>query len=532
MKHLRLLAIFGLLSAQTPSIRVSTRLVEINVVAHEKGQPVSDLTKDDFTVTDRGKPQTIRFFAVTSRANSAQATNTLPPNTFSNQLEHRPDRPASVTILLIDGLNTSFPDQAYARQEIIKYLKQLDPRDRVAIYTLGRSLRIIQDFTNDPAQLARKLPKSGELLTADLANSDANSTIYAGVDSLIDDANVAADYYTTNRARNTLEAFEAIANHVASVPGRKNLVWVTASFPFSIGGTNAIIDRNNQGQQTFNDETTRAARLLNNANIAVYPVDARGLVGNSSVNARMNSSTNKRAVLLPDRNDRTPLTHRPEGIDTMNEIAARTGGKAFYDTNDLKNAIKTAVDDGQVTYTLGFYPDAGSMDNKFHELKVQLKRKGVNVRYRKGYIAFEDAPLNDAERERQLREAILSPVESLAIPAVLRLEHVDKPSPNMLRAGLLTDLRSFTLEQQSDHWTGTVAVIFVQQDKVGKILESTRDTLNLNLDRTQYEQLLKNGVPVGKYLKPQEGLATVRAIVMDQPSGKIGSLIIPVTQVK
>jgi hypothetical protein len=193
--------------------------------------------------------------------------------------------------------------------------------------------------------------------------------------------------------------------------------------------------------------------------------------------------------------------------------------------------VRSAMEDTSVSYTLGFYLDSNSLDDKFHEIKVQVDRPGVDVRYRKGYFAFKEELHTDQQRRQELADALWSPLDSTAIPLIMRLEPVDKPEPGLLRAYLAADLRSLAVEQQSNgHWQGGIDVLIIQQDKTSKPLDSSLQTLNLDLDKTNHDALLKSGVPFGKYLRPKPGLATVRAIVMDRVTGKIGSLIIPVSQ--
>ena len=248
-------------TGEDPVIRTSTRLVQVNVVVHGKNGPISDLTKNDFVLTDRGRPQTISVFSVESKRESPLPDQQrLPQNTFSNRQNERPNAATSVTVVLLDRLNTRFEDQARANQQFVKFLRTFDPADRIAIYTLDASLRVLCDFT-DARQLQRILAKYRGAASTDFAvaepdpantgNDDFDQSLDAASKNLADATNI-------DRARRTLEAFVSIANHVADLPGRKNLVWVTGSLPFSLAS---------------------AARSLNYANIAVYPVDARGLVG-------------------------------------------------------------------------------------------------------------------------------------------------------------------------------------------------------------------------------------------------------------
>src|SRR5437588_166212 len=152
-----------------PTIRVTTRLVQVNVVVHDKkGEPVSDLKKEDFTIFEKGKEQKLAVFAVDSITAPTKAWPALPPNIFSNRVKTA-DTPTSITVILFDGLNTRFQDQAYARKQIVKFLSEIQPHDRVALYLLGTNLRILHDFTNNPDHLPHALSKYRRRISSELA---------------------------------------------------------------------------------------------------------------------------------------------------------------------------------------------------------------------------------------------------------------------------------------------------------------------------------------------------------------------------
>jgi hypothetical protein len=136
-------------------------------------------------------------------------------------------------------------------------------------------------------------------------------------------------------------------------------------------------------------------------------VDARGLMTDPRFSAQ-NSKIVKRPPLAP-----------PVGVkdqQTMQEMASRTGGVAFYNTNDLARAIHAAVDDSQVTYTIGFYPTEEGFDGKFHKIDVDTPgRSGVKLRYRKGYFDVAEKPQDDNERRAELRDAVWSPIDATAL---------------------------------------------------------------------------------------------------------------------
>ncbi|MEN6608236.1 MAG: VWA domain-containing protein, partial [Bryobacteraceae bacterium] len=255
----------------TPTIRVTTRLVNVNVIVREKGKPVAGLTAGDFQVFDNGKPQKIAFFAMTGQEQRSEPTTKREPNVFSNRDTPSGENPTSATVLLLDGLNTRFSDQAYARQHIRNFLREVNPDDKIAIYVLGRRLKVLNDFTDDRDHLARVLARYRGENTTQVDPLD-DSDIF-GDEGLID-ASVAKEreFSDRNRSRTTMAVFNAVAKHLARLPGRKSVIWVSSSFPIFLYD----VERN------LKPEVDQVTRWFSNANIAIYPVDARGLVGAST----------------------------------------------------------------------------------------------------------------------------------------------------------------------------------------------------------------------------------------------------------
>ena len=185
----------------------------------------------------------------------------LPAGTFSNRLNGPGAAPPNVVIVLLDGRNTRFEDQSNAKRQFVRFLASVDPKDRIAVYTLGNKLRVLCDFTDSPEELQKILAKFRGSTGTDVitAEPDPSDTGNAALDELVNHANETfANKAQSDGALSTLAAFAAIAGHVADLPGRKTLVWLTGSLPFSLAG---------------------AAKIFNRANLSVYPVDARGLVG-------------------------------------------------------------------------------------------------------------------------------------------------------------------------------------------------------------------------------------------------------------
>jgi len=518
-----------------PAIRVSTRLVQINVIVHDKDGAVSNLTKSDFVLTDQGKPREISIFSVRAE-NAEPASNgpakaemaVLPQNTFSD-LPQFNTATGSITIVLLDNLNTlygSAPENyestpywmedhalANAKTHLIEFIGNLDPRDRVAIYSLRDSLYVLSDFTNDRSQLLAILKNydtTGKT-NRDIADPAKTHTPVPGVEfnnAVNSDRETLAQNSNAGRAAVTLAAMAAIAAHVANIPGRKNLVWLTANLPFSAAALASVLSR---------------------AQIAAYPIDARALLPRAPLTTE--ADVVDYDYLARGGGAMPGQTSQPIGIGTMVRLAELTGGKAFVNTNDITGAIRDAVADSTVMYTLGFYIDAASVDGKFHELKVQVKPKGLTVRYPKGYFATKDMPAGADQIHDSVVTAVQSPIESSEIPLEAHLQRIQRPPGSIQISGNI-DVRKIQFSQNGDIREGTVQFYFVEQDTAGKVLYQTENGLQLRFTDAQYSSYSQSGFRFGRVLSLQAGATTLRIIVEDPNANGSGSVIVPLSEIK
>jgi VWFA-related protein len=525
-------------SPQAPTVlRSTTRLVQINVIVHnKKGEPVEGLRKEDFAIQDQGQEQQVAtFFAIAATPREPSAIPALPPNVFTNRTDQTGGTPGSVTVILFDALNTAIQDQFYARQQVVKFLRQLQPQDHVAIYVLTTKIVVLNEFTQDSRSLLQAIELLGGYSSAplDAATPKAdNQSIFAvktpetdtmasKLKDFLDAADgKISDFANINRAETTTSAIEAIANHVARIPGRKSLVWVSGSFPMTIGFDGETLSQPGREQRSFREELEHAARALNQANMAIYPVDARGLMTLSQFSASNSARFDPRFAprgMAPYQND----------FDTMIVLADRTGGKASYNTNDIEGAVQRAIADGQFTYTLGFYPTHDKWDGKFHELKVHVNEKGLTLRYRKGYFASADPPNGPAEIQAALDAAIGSPVEWTNLDVEVTVKAFDV-STRTVELQVAMDTHELLFDSQDGRWNGKLYVFFGQLGAGNKIITSEKETFGMKLKQETYEKLMKIGTKFTGKLVLSPEVEDLRVIVQDASSGSIGTLTIPI----
>jgi VWFA-related protein len=534
-------------------LRVETRLVLVDVVVTDKsGQPVRGLTKDDFTLLENGKSQRITAFSFEDAVERTAARPAIPPlpaNLYTNRPEYRLPR-GPLTLLLLDALNTPVLDQEYARQQMLLYLKkQLKPDQQTAILALTTGLFLLQDFTSDPklliAALEQHRTKDSVLLGREEPNAIPEEAMQIVVppsvaDSLERFEEERIAMLQERRALITLGALQAIARATAGYRGRKNLIWVSAGFPFSL-----VPEREDSlaVPRQFSEEIRRTAAQLTDAQVAVYPVDARGLVGVSIIDTS-GRMLNSRGLGLAGSafGDRLSVESRALSNShfTMHEIADDTGGRAFTNRNDLDLATAKAVADGSTYYTLAYYPEAANWDRKFHRIEVKVNRPGLKVRHRRGYYARLPAaapPPADAKAaakaarlaEEDVRNALGDP---LPATGVIFRAHVTPPAPgahSRLVAEFYVDAETLEFEETTEGSRRCDLEFVAAAIVEGRVATSAGRNLKCNLQPERFAHVREYGLPMTLELDLTPGTYNLRLLVRDNLTGEIGTVSVPVT---
>jgi VWFA-related protein len=351
----------------------SVRRVVVDVVVSDSnGKPVSGLTADDFSIAEDGKPQRVRSFDVhdfDSISDSLPAFPTsLPTNTFVN-VPAGPER-GPLYVLLLDLLNMEVDDQPAAREQLLKFTRSKPLGTRFAIFVLSDGLYLLQGFTEDRNRLADVVdPKNSR---------DHLPRIF-----------LYADNYRA--AISTPRVLIGIARFLADLPGHKNVIWISASFPSSILPS---ADPNTESL-SINDEIKEATDTLARGQIAVYPVDVRGVVA-TGVSAS-DGSGRPQASAGSSADYALNARHMTE-----QEIADATGGRAFYGTNDVAAALTAATETGGRYYTLSYSPSNQSYNGRMRHIHVELAKRGYHLAYRRSYYGNPDSTASEPSREMRL----------------------------------------------------------------------------------------------------------------------------------
>lgn len=533
---------------ETPLVfKTRVRHVLVPVIVHDhKNQHVSDLSKEDFTVLENGRPQQILSvdefksdLAKVSKLITTTVTPTTPDATgksgpvkaYTNELSGAQSQ-KRIIIILMDRINTKFIDQHNASLAVMKFLAKQTTGDTLIelVDMKMRGLSVVHDFTTDPRVLIQALQKTtGErgsmenvdLSTIDSAPSAADiQTTQDRLDAFAAQGEAAyAGFQQQNTVNATMEGFAHIAEAFAGIPGRKSLVWMTESFGMQLTDPNSefpgFVDRS-----LFE----RAVQKLSDANIAIYPVDVRGLVNPSFIDASVRI-TNARAI---PRMQTAQNNRHQDLIASMNEIADMTGGKAFYDNNDLEGSIGKAQQDAQNYYLISYALDQNDTKPGWRKLKVKVRQDGVSLRARQGF--YITAATTDPEKSRieDMNEALNSPMDFTGMPlrAVISSTKDLGNGKRQIAYRIFIPPGIITIDEENGNAV-KIETAYSIHDHRGNIMDRNGNSTSMKLKPTGVPVLQKNGATYDNIFSLPPGEYTVRFVIRDNISGRIGSVLVP-----
>lgn len=537
------------------TLHAEARLVVLDVVVTDgKGHPVTGLKQGDFKLLEDGQSQTVESFEehapadpVAAEKRMAAVAAKLPPNTFTNYTPLAGSSAANV--ILLDALDTPVEAQMYLREQMIDYMKTVPPGTPVAIFQLDTQMHMVQGLTSDPEVLRAAV--NGK------RNKPMISPLLGGP--------YAPGYVREKMRRDILtQAMQGLAHYLAAFPGRKNLIWFTGSLPISLYDDSPLSPF--PDLTSFIDDFNKTTDVLTLSRIAVYPIDARGL----RVDPRFTAAS---GGMGRPRGDSFLRTATQQGY--LDDIAATTGGRAFYNTNGLKETIAEIVDTGSHYYTFSYTPANANWDGRYRKLKVMMEREGFHLQYRRGYYARED------ERAKRLhlvarqgrtaaRESVVASTSptmeaSMAMGAVAPTQVVfeanvkpalqvtkDSGKEPAAKGNYLSEklrkkgYRNFRVRYSIDprglqfmptpdlsSYHGQVQLVALLYDDQGQRVNSGTEEVPIDLDKASYVQLERSGLGLGMTIAvPAKGNYFLRLGVRDVETDRVGALEIPVDRIK
>jgi len=341
----------GKASGPSSVLKIATHLVIVDVVATDhKGLPVTDLKQDEFRVMEDGKEEHVSVFSfqeprVNSAAQPAQVVLVdapLSPNVATNVRRFSGTGPLNV--LLLDGLNTRMNNQQYVKTELVEFLKKLPADQPLAVYLLGTRLQLLQDFTSDPAVLKDVLLHLKEFRSPLMDNAAGGPEKFWMEGMLLvpevkrrmlEFQQETESDQVDQRVAITISALNSLARTLAGYPGRKNLIWVSENIPITIVPNKIPHGKSaERARRSYDQVVASTANLLTDAQIAVYPVDARALVNSDLFNP---------AAEYDARGDRNGSSGAQMGQamdDTANELMAARGAMQRKTSGKCAQAVE------------------------------------------------------------------------------------------------------------------------------------------------------------------------------------------------
>ena len=552
------------LKTHRPQISVNVREVVVDITVYDgngyfsRGNPVRGLHKEDFEVLENGRPQTVRSFEEHTSPSTEQREATL-EQTAPPAGERTATPPLSV--ILVDQASLGFEEQPFLLAELDRFLQGAPGDSPIAIFALTPNLRVVQGFTTDRAALLTAIhsktfgihPLPSPMLETDDENtlstyaaaslraaaSQLSSTSATGMADQLDrlDAGRLATQ-AAERTANTLKSFQEIAHYLAALPGRKNLIWLGTTFTDRPFGLDTEPD----------PQFKRTADLLQLARVAVFPIDAAGLVaygpgGVAVPLPGMTSAQSATAVLNQARLDKSLGRNAFHG--TMDDIAERTGGEAYYNTNGLAWAMNRVVEGSAAYYSVTYSSNDREAHSGYSKIQVRLKNRHPlwRLSYRRGY--FVDDAL--AVRRDAVEPVALEPFMDPGMPTMsqLTLKMATRRSEQTLEpgepfAGQNRKLRgpatrfNFNLElspgdlafskDSEGHADADLVLDLVAYNDRGDLVNWLSRRFSPSLDPAKYLQSQQIGLQLDEMLDLPPGKYLVRVGVYDLHSGKVGTL--------
>lgn len=587
-----LLCFISFLHSQTAEVSDSSRatfkskvqVVLVDVVVTDKNnQPIKGLPSDSFEVFEEGKPQTMASFEEhrgDSTAPLVAQRSPLPPHIYSNA--PIVDPPDSINVLLLDGLNTEFGDQAAVRRQMIDYLKKIDPGPRLAIFTLGSRLQMVEGFTADPKALIEALnhkkwggtpqtlpmlrtPAEDNVDQTMLDSMAAGMASAGGIEALQRFLQEMQATEAATRISLTLDALQQLSRYLTGFRGRKNILWFSGSFPqidFPSGGDLTRIDVSNSNGLAKPLRDT--INMLAAAQVALYPISALGLDTQGMYQAQnvgqpsgSGATPVEKAITGQNQSLNGENVNRYFNNKAADDIASNTGGQAFYNTNGLKEAMAEVVHKGAYYYRLSYSPTDKRTLGRYRRIKVKIKKgpyaTPYDIAYRHGYYEENEKQLKPAQSEPETDP--LKPLMSRGLPDATEiiynlrlLRSAVQPASGATLVGDNTDLKgpstrygadfvipvdSLSFELAPDGIRhGNIELTLVVYDHAGRPLNWIVRSLRTSLKPDTYPSVQKTGAQFHQEMDvPKGDDLYLRSGVYDLRSNRAGTLEIPFNDV-
>jgi VWFA-related protein len=498
----------------------SQLVIETVAVLDKSGHAIDGLTSKDFTITENGTPQAIRFFEQQNLANLQPAPPAEPENVHIydklGRTQIAPERPGStrykdrrLLALYFDMTAMQPGDQARALNAAVKFIRtQMTPADLVAVLRYsGGSVDVLQDFTADHNRLLSIVETMlvGEGQGLDQSTNDASS---ADTGAAFGQDDSEFNIFNTDRQ---LSALQTTARILGQLSEKKSLIY------FASGLRLNGLDNQAQLHATIN-EAIRCG-------VTFWPIDARGLVAEAPLGDATHGSPGNIGMYSGSA-AMAVTTDLQQSQDTLYALASDTGGKALFDFNDLTKGIVEAERAVSSYYILGYYTTNTALDGKFRRIKISLNSElSAKLEYRQGYFASKAfSKFTAADKERQLEDALMlpDPVTDLTIAMEVdyfQLNRAEYFVPFILKI----PGRELAIAKRGGADRTLIDFIGEVKDNYGTTVSNVRDKVNIKLSDATAVELAKRPIEYDAGFTLLPGKYVMKLLARDAETGRIGT---------
>jgi VWFA-related protein len=530
-------------------VRISVTLVQLDaVVTDKKGNPVTDLQKDDFEIYEDGKRQLITNFSfvpiqpsVTPERKLAPPARKAPPVPLP-PVRLKPEQVRRTIAIVVDDLTMRAGSVEAVKHHLRKLVdEQMQPGDLVAIIRAAGGMGALQQFTADKLQLysaiemVRSLARNNPIgsfapISDETLESKGKPTKSDADDKskqkLKDDAD---DFREQLFAVGVLGALNYVVRGLRELPGRKSVMFISEGFNLPSRG----FERRGALQRPtdrVSDSLRRLIELANRSAVVIYSIDPRGIVV-----PMIGAEDDVGSLTMQERSDllQQRYSQLADAQNGLNYLAHETGGFVVAGSNDLSRGIRRVLDDQNGYYLIGYVPAESTFKRTaghlaFHKTSIKLKRAGLTIRTRGGFLGVtdEDARPTRLTPRQQLTAAVMSPFTSGDVHLKLTsLFGNDSQTGYFVRSLLHIDARDLTFSEEVDGWrNAAIDVAAIAFGDNGIVVDQSVQTYSLSVRAFNMDRTLRSGLvyEINLPLK-KPGAYQLRTAVRDGTSQKLGS---------
>lgn len=500
------------------AVRISTELVQFDVIVQDKkGNIVKNLKPEDFEIYEDKELQEIANFSFvdlqskTSQNNSKQTSNVETP-LLNKELQSKNQIGRTIAIV-VDEIAIPTDTIANIRDALKKFIdNQILPTDLVAIIRIGASARGIQQFTSNKELLYRAAKEIKGNISY-LNRSDLNSVPNLQI--------TGASSESTNELvsfQTSVSEIKFVIEALKQMPGRKSVVLFSAEFP---GNELSSLSEARQ-------ELNNLIEVANRSSVVFYTNDVRG---NKFLGVTAGDNLDLLSTTRTTQNEEAAqfvIEEKPEAIKRSQQglrtLASATNG---IFTVEPEIGIKTALNDQQGYYLIGYTPKKETFSNKdaYHKLSVKVKKSGLTVRTRSGFYAVDDKELKKITPEEELLKAAISPLNNSRINIQLTPTFIySKSEGNILRSTIHIDCPNLSfIDQEQTKKLSLEALIYIFSQN-GNLVNQITHKNNITIPTEKHQSLLDNGFAFSlNTIVKTPGTYQLRVVVRDAVSNNLGT---------